>query len=150
MHLETKIKNTDSKQFPFTVGWHPYFSTDNLYESNIQFDAAEKMILDDRNITTDSKKIDTASNIDIKNNQFDDCWYLKSDEVIFNTPKYKLKFNATGNNNFLQVYTPPKENTIAIEQTTGVSDSFNNKIGLATLKQNEEYRIVWSLHLKNL
>jgi len=38
------------------------------------------------------------------------------------------------------VYTPPKLNTIAIEPTTGVSNSFNNKIGLNTLKANDTFR----------
>ena len=63
------------------------------------------------------------------------------------TPKYRLKFNATGDNNFLQVYTPPKLNTIAIEPTTGVSDSFNNKIGLQVLKPNETYNIEWCIEI---
>lgn len=149
MDLEMKIKNTSSSSFPFTVGWHPYFCTSNLDDSNLKFSAKKQMLLDNRNITIDSKTIDSSISIDIENNQFDDCWELKTDEVIFTTPDYKLIFNATGNNNFLQVYTPPKKNTIAIEQTTGVSDSFNNKIGLATLLSNETYQITWSLLLEN-
>lgn len=149
MDLEMKIKNTSSNSFPFTVGWHPYFYTSNLHDSNLKFSAKKQMLLDNRNITVDSKPIDSSVSIDIENNQFDDCWELKTDEVVFTTPDYKLIFNATGNNNFLQVYTPPKKNTIAIEQTTGVSDSFNNKIGLATLLANETYEITWSLLLEN-
>lgn len=150
MELEINIKNTDNKPFPFTLGWHPYFLSSNLSESNVQFDAAERMVLDKRNITINSEKVDTSKGIAIQNNQFDDCWSLNTDEVVFNTPKYRLKFNATGNNNFLQVYTPPKENTIAIEQTTGVSDSFNNKIGLSTLNANDSYTIQWSLNVENI
>ncbi len=150
MSLEINVKNTDTKAFPFTLGWHPYFSSSNLSESNIKFDATEKMILDKRNITIDSEKVDTSKGIAIKNNQFDDCWSLQTDEVVFTTPEYKLQFNATGNNNFLQVYTPPKKNTIAIEQTTGVSDSFNNKIGLKVLNANDTYGIKWSLHIENI
>lgn len=149
MNLEMKIKNTSSSSFPFTVGWHPYFYSSNLHDSNLQFIAKNQMVLDNRNITIDNKTVDTSEGIEIKNNQFDDCWELKTDEVVFNTPDYKLTFNATGNNNFLQVYTPPKKNTVAIEQTTGVSDSFNNEIGLATLPANKTYEITWSLLLEN-
>jgi aldose 1-epimerase len=47
------------------------------------------------------------------------------------------------------MYTPPKENIIAIEPTTGVSDSFNNKIGLQILKPKEMYNLNWSLEIKN-
>lgn len=149
LDLEMIIKNTDTKAFPFTVGWHPYFLSSNLSKSSIAFNGDKKMILDKRNITIDSKKVDTSKGTAIKNNQFDDCWSLNSDEIIFTTPEYKLKFNATGNNNFLQVYTPPKKNTIAIEQTTGVSDSFNNKIGLNVLNANNTYQIKWSLNVQN-
>lgn len=149
LDLEMIIKNTDIKVFPFTIGWHPYFLSSNLSKSSLAFNGDKKMILDKRNITIDSKKVDTSKGIAIKNNQFDDCWSLNSDEIIFTTPEYKLKFNATGNNNFLQVYTPPKKNTIAIEQTTGVSDSFNNKIGLNVLNANNTYQIKWSLNIQN-
>ena len=50
---------------------------------------------------------------------------------------------------FLQLYTPPKKNTIAIEPTTGVSDSLNNKIGLKTLKPNNDYEVVWNVTVVN-
>jgi len=51
---------------------------------------------------------------------------------------------------FLQLFTPPKKNIIAIEPTTGISDSFNNKIGLQILEPDETYTIDWNitLHLK--
>lgn len=149
INLEMKVKNTSSSSFPFTVGWHPYFYTNNLQDCSLQFNAKNKMILDDSNITIDTKTVKSCETIAIENNQFDDCWELKSDTVVFTTPDYKLTFHATGNNNFLQVYTPPKKDTIAIEQTTGVSDSFNNQIGLANLPANEAYQINWSLLLEN-
>jgi aldose 1-epimerase len=39
--------------------------------------------------------------------------------------------------NFLQVYTPPHRNTIAIEPMTCLADAFNNKKGLIILKPSE-------------
>ncbi|TXE15048.1 aldose 1-epimerase [Seonamhaeicola algicola] len=147
--LKVTINNTDSKVFPFTLGWHPYFLSANLAESTLQFNSNEKIVLGERNITTGIEPTHTTEDLKIENKQLDDCWVLNTDEVIFKTPKYNLKFNATGNTNFLQVYTPPKQNTIAIEPTTGVSDSFNNDIGLQTLKPNEAYSITWKLSIKN-
>lgn len=147
--LKVTVKNTDAKPFPFTLGWHPYFLSSNLYDSLLQLNSTSKLVLGDRNITTGTIKTDTTQPIKIAGQQLDDCWVLNSDEVVFHTPNYKLKFNATGDNNFLQVYTPPKENTIAIEPTTGVSDSFNNEIGLEVLKAGETCAITWSLNIKN-
>ena len=65
----------------------------------------------------------------------------------FNTPKYQLIISASSENTFLQAYTPPKLNSIAIEPTTGVSDSFNNKIGLQILNANESYDVTWNLKI---
>ena len=74
-------------------------------------------------------------------------WILNSNEIQFNTPKYQLLISSSVKNNFLQAYTPPKKNIIAIEPTTGVSDSFNNEIGLKILNPNETYNINWSLSI---
>lgn len=147
--VELSVVNTDTKTFPFTLGWHPYFTSANLYESKLVFDSNEKLIIGERNITEGKETIKNVDALAIKDNFFDDCWILKSDKVVFKTPEYNLQINATGNNNFLQAYTPPKENTIAIEPTTGVSDSFNNNIGLDTLKPNDTYNITWTLTILN-
>ena len=147
LSLGVEVKNTSRRAFPFTLGWHPYFYSESLYDSEIHLKSTKKILLGERNITTGVEKTNTQNPIKIKDQQLDDCWILNSSEVVFITPKYRLKFNATGDNNFLQVYTPPKLNTIAIEPTTGVSDSFNNKIGLQVLKPNETYNIEWCIEI---
>tara|TARA_B110001454_G_scaffold152278_1_gene141665 strand:+ start:466 stop:1356 length:891 start_codon:yes stop_codon:yes gene_type:complete len=150
LSLQVKVKNTDSKTFPFTMGWHPYFISDNLSKSTLKFDCDKKLIIGDRNITTGVEEVKTKVALNIENKQLDDCWVLNSDKVQFNTPKYQLHFSSSVKDNFLQAYTPPRLNTIAIEQTTGVSDSFNNKIGLQTLDPNKEYSITWKLNINNI
>lgn len=147
--VKLSVVNTSTKTFPFTLGWHPYFTSANLYESKLVFDSKEKLIIGARNITEGTAAIKTNNTLKIEDNFLDDCWILNSDKVLFETPEYNLQFNATGNNNFLQAYTPPKANTIAIEPTTGVSNSFNNKIGLNTLKPSETYAITWTITIQN-
>lgn len=147
--VKLSVVNTSTKTFPFTLGWHPYFTSANLYESKLVFDSKEKLIIGARNITEGTATIKTNNALKIEDNFLDDCWILNSDKVLFETPEYNLQFNATGNNNFLQAYTPPKANTIAIEPTTGVSNSFNNKIGLNTLKPSETYAITWTITIQN-
>ncbi|WP_299062389.1 aldose 1-epimerase [uncultured Polaribacter sp.] len=145
LSLQLNVKNTDTKTFPFTLGWHPYFKSNNLAKSTLHFDCHKKLIIGNRNITTGTETINANINLEIENKQLDDCWQLNSDKVQFNTPKYQLNFTSSVKENFLQAYTPPKKNTIAIEPTTGVSDSFNNKIGLQSLKPNENYTIIWKI-----
>lgn len=147
LDLKITIKNTDSKTFPFTLGWHPYFISDDLKSSCIQMESTQKLLIGDRNITTGIEETKPVSTFKIEDKQLDDCWILNNGDVYFNTPKYKLHIGSTGKKNFMQAYTPTRLNTIAIEPTTGVSDSFNNKIGLETLKANEKYSIKWNLKI---
>lgn len=145
--LNVTIKNTSNNTFPFTLGWHPYFSSENLYKSNISFNSLEKIELDDRNITSGVTPT-SETDFNIKNKTLDDCWILNTDEIIFKTPSYKLQFNSTAKQNFLQIYTPPTPNTIAIEPTTGVSNSFNNQIGLQLLEPNQSEQITWTITIQ--
>ena len=146
--LNISVKNTDSKAFPFTLGWHPYFLSDDLFNSSLDFNSSKKIVLGERNITTHVEDFELNDVLHIEDKQLDDCWILDTNEVIFNTPKYQLRMASSIDNNFLQAYTPPKLNTIAIEPTTGVSDSFNNKIGLEVLNVNDTYTINWSLKIQ--
>lgn len=146
LELKVSIVNSSDKTFPFTLGWHPYFISKNLSESHLKFNSSTKLVFDDRMITSKTETVETSF-IKIENKQLDDCWFLDDTKVIFETPDYDLKILSTEKNSFLQAYTPPRKNTIAIEPTTGVSDSFNNKIGLKTLKPKETYQITWTLKL---
>lgn len=148
LSLNVSVKNTDSKAFPFTIGWHPYFLSDNLFNSSLSFNSSKKLVLGERNITTGVEDFELKEVFNIEDKQLDDCWILDSNEVTFNTPKYQLVIESSAKNNFLQAYTPPKLNTIAIEPTTGVSDSFNNNMGLEVLNANDTYTINWGLKIK--
>ncbi|MEP3839146.1 MAG: aldose 1-epimerase [Algibacter sp.] len=150
-HLELNLSviNTDSKAFPFTLGWHPYFNSDHLHDSILEFDTSKKLIIGERNITTGTENLNSFKSLKIENQKLDDCWILDSNSIQFYTPKYKFSMESSAKNNFLQAYTPPKLNTIAIEPTTGVSNSFNNKIGLDILKPNDTYSITWKLNIEN-
>ena len=147
LDLNVSITNTDTKAFPFTLGWHPYFVSKNLYESSLNFDSNKQLILDERCITTGTKTIENSSVFNIEDKKLDDCFILNSNEIQFNTPDYKVLINSNSKESFLQIYTPPRANTIAIEPTTGVSDSFNNKMGLQILNASETYHLNWNIKL---
>ena len=149
LSLNVSVKNTASKSLPFTLGWHPYFISDDLFKSVLNFDSSKKLLIGDRNITTDVEEVAPIKNFEIKDQKLDDCWILKSNKIKFNTPNYQLTIGSSSEHNFLQTYIPPRLNTIAIEPTTGVSDSFNNKIGLKILNANDTYSITWNLSINN-
>lgn len=129
LELNVEVKNTSSKTFPFTIGWHPYFLSSKLYDSHIEFGSDKKIVFDKRNITTGVNDFEKNGNFEILDKFLDDCFVLNSKVIKFNTPKYNFELSTSEKDSFLQIYTPPHQNTIAIEPTTGVSDSFNNSIG---------------------
>ena len=149
LDLNVEVKNTDTKTFPFILGWHPYFLSKDLFNSHLVFDCNKKIEMDERNIAIGTSYIDNIDSFKIADQFLDDCFILESKTILFLTPSYILELKTTEEDCFLQLYTPPHANTIAIEPTTGISDSFNNGVGLKTLHPNEAYKIGWTLALNN-
>ena len=147
LDLNVSVKNTSSKQFPFTLGWHPYFNSTYLYNSIVRFQSNKQVDFDERNIYQGLKDFEMNDELKIENNYLDDCFVLESNKILFETPNHSFELTSSEKDCFLQLYTPPKSNTIAIEPTTGISNSFNNKLGLKTLKPNESYNMNWKLKL---
>jgi aldose 1-epimerase len=148
LYVSIKIKNTDTQSFPFTLGWHPYFYSDNLSESVVSFSSDKKVELDENGITKELTTHQTALELKIKDTFFDDSYTLQNDTIEFFTPKYQLKITSDSLENYIQMYTPKNRKMIAIEPMTGVSDSFNNKVGLQILNPNQEFNLKWKLHFK--
>jgi aldose 1-epimerase len=149
INLSIKIKNTDSKTLPFTLGWHPYFLSDGISKSSLRFKSDQKIEFNESLIT--KRVIDhiTEEEFKIEDKQLDDCFILNSDTVEFKTPTYQLEITTDKLENYLQLYTPKGLPLIAIEPMTGISNSFNNKIGLQVLKPNETYSITWNVKINN-
>ncbi len=147
LKLNISVTNTDSKSFPFTLGWHPYFISKDLYKSSLKFNSNKKLVFGERMITTGVEEFVNEEKFEIKDKLLDDCFILDTNKLQFLTPDYDLEMSASSNETFLQMYTPPRANTIAIEPTTGVSDSFNNKMGLQVLESGNTYNIDWEVKI---
>ncbi len=143
--LSVKIENADTQSFPFTVGWHPYFISESLYDSVLDFESNQKIEFDKNLITIGVYKNHLESPFQIKDVQLDDCYILKGNKVEFKTPSYNIEINTDKEKNYLQLYNPVNTQVVAIEPMTGISDSFNNKIGLQVLQPNEEYKVKWNI-----
>lgn len=147
--LLVTIKNIDNTSFPFTLGWHPYFITDNLSRSFLKFKSDQKIKFNENLITQKVIEEKIENEFKIENNQLDDCFILDTDTVEFITPNYQIKITTNQLENYLQLYTPKDLPLIAIEPMTGISNSFNNKIGLQTLEPNQSHSVSWSVRLKH-
>ncbi len=148
LNLAVSIANNDRKPFPFTLGWHPYFYSSDLYNSYLSLNTSKKIYFDDRMILNNVKDIVLENNLQIKDNKLDDCYILNNNEVRFKTPDYEIEISTTCKENYLQIYTPDNNNTIAIEPCTGTSNSFNNQFGLQVLEPKQKYHLTWNIDLK--
>lgn len=148
LDLEFEVKNNDSKSFPFTLGWHPYFLSKDLSKSSLEFSSSKTVAFDDRMITKNVIDGEVLMPFEIKNQELDNCYALQNGTVVFDTPNYKMEIKSTAKENFFQMYTPPVANTIALEPVTGISDSFNNMMGLQELEPGDTNKIVWSVGLQ--
>ena len=141
--VSVNIINKDEKPFPFSLGWHPYFYSKNLYNSTLSFRSNKKYVFDNQQIISGTTDLNIEMPFQLKAVTLDDCYPLKTNEIDFLTPEYSFNIASTSKENFLQLYTPEVRNVIAIEPMTGAVDNFNNKIGLQTLQPNETYSMKW-------
>ena len=148
LKLDVTIENTDCNSFPYSIGWHPYFYTKDLYNSYLTLDSNKKISFDDKMIPIEILDVKTEDNLQIKDTEFDDCYILNNNKVCFKTPDYSVEISSSSQENYLQIFTPKKPNSIAIEPMTGLSNSFNNKLGLQVLKPSEIGTVSWGIKLK--
>ena len=148
--LAIKVKNKDKKTFPFTLGWHPYFNSTDLNKSVIHFKSYKKYVFDNQQIISGTTTLDVNMPFQLNAVKLDDGYPLETNEIEFGTPEYRFNIRSTSKANFLQLYTPEKPNTIAIEPMTGAADNFNNDIGLQTLHSNDTYIVQWHMAIETL
>ena len=149
LSLSVTIENTDTTSFPFVLGWHPYFYNVDLQNSFLNFKSNKKIEFNENLITKETIEYKGDSDFKIEEKQLDDCFILNSNKIDFYTPNYQLEITSNVKENFLQMYTPKDLPLIAIEPMTGISNSFNNKIGLQILEPNNSYSLTWNVKINN-
>ena len=143
--LSMKATNTCDEFFPFTIGWHPYFSIPDFENATLQFDADEQVVFDENLIATRTKSNPFATPLQLGGNSFDDCFIVNDSQATLHTTIYDAKLQVDSDDFFLQIYTPPNLPMMAVEPMVGMSDSFNNKFGLMQLAPQESYQITWNI-----
>ncbi len=141
--LQTTIINTGSKAIPMQDGWHPYFRFGgSINELELQFNSEQLVEFDEALVPTGRLLPYAEFNTFKKlgDTFFDNCFTLKSDA---NGPACTIKDNDRGlqlsvypdkSYPYLQIYTPPHRQSIAIENISAAPDAFNNKMGLLILE----------------
>jgi aldose 1-epimerase len=142
LQLQTTIINLDDLTIPIADGWHPYFKLGGTIDDWLLYFNAGAMVEFNEKLVPTGKLIDYNTfneEKEIGQTQLDNCFLLNSDDsyaaCTLSNPVTGLQINFFPDKNYryLQIYTPPHRNSIAIENLSAAPDAFNNKMGLLML-----------------
>lgn len=158
LHISTCIINKDSGHIPVTDGWHPYFSFgSSINNCMLEFQSTAQVEFDADLLPTGKQQPYEAfgSLKSIGDQFFDNCYVVNFAEcqpmLVFRDPAQKIQLEIRPDTSYpyLQLYTPPHRNSIAIENLSAAPDAFNNGMGLITLPAGEStsFSTQYSIHL---
>ncbi len=141
MTINFQVVNHGKNSFPFGIGWHPYFKTNNLNTSSLNFEAETQYDLDNKMIPQHEIPLKFKTPLLIKTTFLDDCFITNKPQVTFKCETYKidLNFSSKTKKSYLQVYTPSTRDSVAIEPMTCAPNCFNNKNGLQVIEPDEKF-----------
>ncbi len=146
LSVRTEVINRTNGRLPIQDGWHPYFTLGgSINNLQLQFNAASIVEFDEGLVPTGKLLPYTTFNIarPIGDTFLDNCFVLEQKEnepacvLSSDDKKIRLEIIAVENYPYLQIYTPPHRNSIAIENLSSVPDAFNNGMGAITLEKDE-------------
>ncbi|MFM8448778.1 MAG: aldose 1-epimerase, partial [Haliscomenobacter sp.] len=147
LDIEMRFRNDGDLDLPVGLGWHPYFTlASRIDEMSMQMPYTELVGVDDRMIPTGKKYPydDFAAGKRIGATVLDNCFAIPASEgtfsILLEGPEGKMEYwqeTGVGKCTFVQVFTPPDRQAIALEPMTCAPDAFNSGEGLARLRTGE-------------
>ncbi|MFP5040347.1 aldose 1-epimerase [Parasediminibacterium sp. JCM 36343] len=140
--VATTVTHANATAIPYAQGWHPYFTLGGSIDScKLQFSSGNRVVFDDTLLPTGHLEPEEgfAEGVSLKGIFLDNCFQLTPSDApacILSNDKLKLSISPSSTYPYLQIYTPPHRNSIAIENLSGAPDCFNNGLGLLLLEPN--------------
>lgn len=141
--VEMTFSNDDTELIPVGLGWHPYFvMSENVADTSLKMPKSELILIDNRMLPTGEKQAYSAFDTltKIGETSLDNGFFITAQDerasVVLQSERGQLHYwqeIGAGKWNFLQVFTPPHRQSIAIEPMTCNIDAFNNQDGLVLL-----------------
>lgn len=157
--LTTVILNESGGLIPIQDGWHPYFGFGgSINDLQLEFQSKEKVVFDNDLLPTGQlERYETFGSLTVLGDTpFDDCFTLNFAEcqplcVLRDaTQKMQLEIYPDRSYPYLQIYTPPHRQSIAIENLSAAPDAFNNGMGLRVLAAGESASFITAYQISIL
>jgi len=147
--ITTTVKNTCNTTIPISDGWHPYFKLNDecIDAYMLHFDSTKQLAFDTALIPTKELIKDDRfyNGTTLKNIQLDNCFLLEKNGICrLESNDRVLTITPIKNYPYLQVYTPPHRQSIAIENLSSAPDAFNNGMGKIVLAPSNEETFITS------
>jgi aldose 1-epimerase len=147
----TIITNLYSSKIPFILGWHPlFFNVPSINKLKLNFNSAYVIELDDISIPIGSKPFNQYQTPKYITENIDHCFKLTQNVVTIIDDENSFKLNiimdeGIQNFEYIQIYTPPQRQSIAIEPMSSWPDAFNNKNSLLQIEPNQNVSLSYSI-----
>ena len=148
--ITTTISNKGKSKIPVSDGWHPYFTLGRcINDLAMQMYVSGKLVFDNELLPTG--KTESFKQFEkptpIGETVFDNCFIVKKGAKtalqLTNVENgITLKIKPHSAYPYLQIYTPPQRQSIAIENLSSAPDAFNNKMGLVVLDKNKSKKFI--------
>lgn len=157
--VSTQIFNKDQGLIPIQDGWHPYFQLEDTIDNlELEFQSDNMVEFDEDLLPTGSLKPYHEFNAlrFIGNTFLDNCFTLAMEScqplcVLRNPAKrIQVEIHPGKEYPYLQIYTPPHRQSIAIENLSSAPDGFNNGMGLKVLEPGQEVLFSTTYKIKML
>ena len=152
--MEMTIWNEGQRAMPVGMGWHPYFKiSESIEEVVLQLPVCDLVGIDEYMIPTGKlypyDEFTDAKSIGVT--VLDNCFVLPQEKPQSN---FVIKLESSQgklelwqeNFGFLQLFTPPTRDSLAIEPMTCNIDAFNNGDGLIELNPKERVSAKFNLN----
>jgi aldose 1-epimerase len=142
LQIQTTIINLDDLPIPLADGWHPYFKLGGKINDWLLYFNAKAMLEFDEKLIPNGHLLPYNEFMEEKpigSLQLDNCFLLNIDEsyaaCTLRTASggLQVSFFPDATYPYLQIYTPPHRESIAIENLSAAPDAFNNGMGLLML-----------------
>ena len=144
--VTTDCVNKDKGLIPMQDGWHPYFKIgESINDLQLEFQSLKMVEFNEDLIPTKNLvDYDKFSTIEKIGDTFlDNCFTLDEQECqplcVLRSPAKNIEVQLFPNESYpyLQIYTPPHRQSIAIENVSGAPNAFNNGMGFITLEPGQ-------------
>lgn len=144
LSIRTTVRNRGTTAMPLADGWHPYFTLGGSADDwSLEIDSGKRVGFDadlvpDGTLIDDTRFQTTSSLAGI---ELDNSFILAGSKPAACTLSgngLSLSIYPDASYPYLQIFTPPSRDAVAIENLSGAPDCFNNGMGLIVLNAGEE------------